>query len=258
MRNGQGAQPFVRSHEFHDNIKGSGGGNMNHLAIQGNVTLINGGTWVQGQPINSFTVSATVTNDTQSWEGQWNPGANSHGENRLPQPGDPYVGALVDSWLTIEFALADLSIQPASWVMPYSQITPEIIATNEDGRAWYCFNGDTDPLNPGNYFVPAWDFGTIPLNQSATRILTFTVNGGGILPGDARYNVLTDTGLDILMNRTTDLKIGDWVDVPAIDTGAAYPIPAKLSGNASLFHIPEPSAVSLLGLLGLLGLRRRR
>lgn len=255
VANGAGQTPFSRSHEFHDNVQGFGGGSTNHLAIQGNVTVINGGNWLPGQAVNSFTVRATVTNDTPTWAGIWAGGANSHSEGRTPMPGDPYVGDLKNSWLTVEFALADLGLQPA-WSNPYTPQVPEIVAMNEDGRAWYCYS--TDPVNPGNYFVPAWDFGTIAVNQSVFRDLSFVVNGPGILPGDLRYNALTDFGQDILMNRTEDLKIGDWVDVPAVDTGAPYPIPAARSGNASLFHIPEPSTISLLGLLGLLALRRRR
>ena len=254
---GVASAPIVRSLEFYDDIQGNGGGDMNHLAIRGYVTQINDGNWQPGQSITSFTVSATVTNDTNTWSGIWGNSNNSHDEWRTRFAGDPYVGPLVDSWLTIEFALADLASQPLSWAAPYTQKGPEIVATNEDGGGWYCYNQVQAPLNPGGYFVPAWDFGTIQVGQSATRDLTFGINGA-IVSGDPRYVALTTPDVDILMNRTADLKIADWMDVPAIDAGATYPSPAKRLGNASLFHnIPEPSLMPLLGLPGFLGLRRR-
>jgi len=249
-------EPFVRTHEFYDNIPGHGGGHMGHFAIEGYVTIINGGNWNFGESITSFTVTATVTNDTHTWDGNWQSGNNSHTEDRQRQPEDPYVGPLIDSMLTIEFALADLTLQPAAWNPPYTQQLPEIIGINHDARAWYCFNEVADLNNPGNYFVPAWDFGTIEIDASMTRDLEFVVNGA-IDSFDPRYDALV-SGQDILMNRTRDLKIGDWVDVPEIDSAFPYPLPAARSGNASLFHIPEPSTVSLLGMVVLLALRRRR
>jgi hypothetical protein len=263
VRNGPGPEPFVRSHEFYDNIPGKGGGQSGRHAIFGAVSVVNDNPdWDGSTPITSFTVHTTVTNDTLTWSGDWAPGANSHGESRTRMPGDPYVGDLADSWLTIEFALADLGLRPQTVTPPYTQPLPEIYATNEDGRAWYCYNSNTEPANPGNYFVPAWEFGTIPLGGSVTLDLKFAINGQIDESNNFDAFWLLANSLigysDILMNRTTDLKIGNWVDVPATDTGPDYPNPALLSGNASLFHIPEPSIISLLGLIGLIGLRRRR
>jgi len=64
----------------------------------------------------------------------------------------------------------------------------------------------------------------------------------------------------VLMNRTEDLKIGDWVDVLAPDAGPPYPIPAFRAGNVSVFFnpIPEPSTLAMLVPLGAAALRRRR
>lgn len=257
----QPGQPTVRSHEFHDNVPGHGGGFAGSNAIRGIVTTINGllpGNWLQGTPITSFTVSATITNDTPNPDGPWLPGTNSHLENQNSSL--PYVGTLYATMLTIEFALSDLSLQPASWTLPYTPQVPEIIAANEDASAWYCYNPTADPLNPGNYYVPAWDFGNILVGQQSSRLLNFTVNGS-ITNLDTRYGALEDSflgGFDILANRTTSLKISEWVDVPAIDNGFPYPLPPFTSSNASVFHIPEPSTASLLGLLSVLALRRRR
>jgi len=250
---------FVLSHEFHDNMLESGGGKSEHLAIEGIVTSINGGSWVSGDLITSFTIKATVTNDTKTWLGDWKPGDNSHKEERAN--GDkPYLGSLVNSWLTIEFALADVSTQPKKWDAPYTESIPEILAINEDGRAWYCYNEKTNPDNPGGFFVPAWDFGTIALGDSASRELAFDVNGK-IDVSDPRYEALELSYIkraDILMNRSTDLKIGDWLDAPALDNGDTYPDTVTRAGNASLFHVPEPSTASFSMLVFLSWCLRRK
>lgn len=255
-----GQQATVRPYEFHDNPIGAGGGNMSTRAIEGIVSSL---TLDPSNNITAFTVSASITNDTTTWEGMWPNGTNSHNEQQYASL--PYVGTLYDTLLTIEFALADINLQP-QWIAPYRQIQPEIVATNEDMTAWYCYDAVYDPGNPGNYYVPAWDFGDIAPNQTVTKSLTFTVNGA-ISPADPRYNPLlqsfNDQSSDILLNRTTSLKISTWVDGIGIDNGMLYP-PSPVEeevlrfSNASVFHVPEPGTGSMIGLLGVLALLRRR
>jgi hypothetical protein len=61
------------------------------------------------------------------------------------------------------------------------------------------------------------------------------------------------------MNRSTDLKIGDWLDVLSHDNGSPYPFTGSArSGNVSVFFVPEPSVMTLLTVGGLAALRRRR
>lgn len=256
----------VRSNEFHDNLTGSGGGNASTSAIKGIVTSITYAAGA-GTPIIAFTIDASVTNDTNTAVGPWLNGTNSHGE--IQNATVAYVGTMYSTKIVAEFALTDLANQPAQWAYPYTQVLPEIYATNEDDAAWYCYNNNGDPVNPGNYYVPAWDLGDIGLGQSVLKQMAFSVGGSGLSPLDTRYTVLTSalgTGLDVLSNRTTSLKVSNWVDTLGIDNGVAYPhqnpIPgetSELSSNASVFHnIPEPSAGLCVGLAGLLALRRRR
>jgi len=245
----------VRSHEFYDNIPNNGGGSSSSLAISGfatNIIYVSG----QGSGIVSFDITATITNDLGTETGPWADGSNSHGES-LSTPNN-YVGTMYQTMMTIEFALTDLTNQPASWNPPYTQQTPEIYAINEDDSAWYCYNAnELPPQNQGSFYVPAWNFGDIALTQSASRILSFNINGQ-LLPGDPRYEAIV-SDLDILSNRTTSLKISNWVDTIDIDPGGAYDPPSQLHSNASVFHeVPEPSIASILGLAGLALIFRRR
>ncbi len=245
--------PSARPLEFHDNAIGSGGGFAGTTAINGYVSALN----QNAGGITSFVVRATITNDTV-FNLSWQPGANSHGESQTLQP--PYVGDMYETMLVAEFALTDLGNQPAPWGAPYTQITPEILAMNENDSAWYCYSMGSPQGNPGNYYVPAWDFGTILLGQSVTRDLLFNVNGA-ISPLDSRFLPLMTSftnQVDILSNRTTSLKISNWVEGIAIDNGAPYLSDPLEGSNASVFFVPEASTTSLLALLGLVALRRRR
>lgn len=245
----------VRDHEFYDNVSGSGGGSSNSLAISGFATNIvyQAGP---GSSILSFDVDATVTNDLGTETGTWANGSNSHGEGLITT--EHYVGTMYKTMMTVEFALSDLTNQPGIWNPPYTQQMPEIIAGNEDDTAWYCYNTNNDPPNnQGNFYVPAWDFGDIALTQSSNRLLNFTINGA-LDPLDPRYGAII-SGEDILSNRTTSLKISNWVDTVAIDPGGPYDPPTLVHSNASVFHeVPEPSASALLGLAGLALIFRRR
>ncbi|HVP10211.1 MAG TPA: PEP-CTERM sorting domain-containing protein [Phycisphaerae bacterium] len=249
-----------RTHEFYDNLPGLGGGFAGCNAIYGKVMNVQ----MQGLNIIGLTIQAQITNDTPG-EGQWADGNNSH-EEYLHTP-EKYFGPLFGTKLTAEFAVTDTANLPAVWNAPYRNTNPYIIALNEDQAAWYCWT----PGNPagrwpfGNYYVPAWDFGNIMPGQTATRIMNFAVSGPGMTPADLRYGVIMNSwdspwGVgDVFLNRTTDLKIGDWIDDIALDNGQPYPPLTPLrSGDVSVFHdVPEPATLGLMLLSGLALLRRR-
>ena len=262
----------VRTHEFYDNVEGFGGGFASSAAIVGIPTNVQ---MAAGSPnIIGFDIVATITNDTPG-EGMWRPGSNSHGE-RLSVD-DQYEGILYDTKLTAEFAVerfsflnwftsAGPSLDPSD---PYEITDPLIVAENPDELAWYCWTPDVpnpDEYQPtGDFLVPTYDFGDIEPGKSVTRTLSFTVDGGGLSPNDPRYEVLM-MDQDIFLNRTTSLKISNWIEMLGIDDGTPYPADtgaypaALLSSDVSVFHnVPEPSTLLLLALsLGLLVAARRR
>jgi hypothetical protein len=259
----------VRPYEFYDNLYPTNGGGIVNKDI-GGVTQNWGSTnaiygkaqdvTLEQGNITSFKIKAVITNDTPGF-GPWLPGQNSHGESLDTQ--NQYAGTLVNARLTAEFAIRDLNTLPTSWTSPYTDRQPYIIADNENGGAWYCWTpGGQTPT--GDYFVPYWDLGTIPQGSSVIKELVFSVSGAGLDPTDPRYSAILASesaawGLgDLFLNRTTDLKLGDWIDTLAPDTGEAYPSQDILrSGNVSVFHTPEP-ATALLFLGGLARLLRRR
>lgn len=254
-----GVEDF-RTHEFYDNLMGYGGGFSGASAIYGKVSNVQ----FAGPNIIGFTIEATITNDTPG-EGPWADGSNSHGE-WLSTP-DQYFGTLYDTKLTAEFAITDLGNLPPVWNAPYRNTDPYIIGLDEDQAGWYCWTpGNPAELLPtGNYYVPTWDFGTIPVGQTASRTMNFAVSGPGMTPADIRYGAIMTSWQalwgqgDVFMNRTTDLKIGDWIDDIAIDSGVASPHEMPLrDGDVSVFHnIPEPATLSLF-VLAIALLRRRR
>jgi hypothetical protein len=231
-----GGAAFPLSHEFHDNANGQGGGAAGTRAIYGKTSAIVYAAG-PGTAIVGFSIEATIRNDTTTAEGAWQPGANSHGEksNLLT----PYRGVLYRPILVAEFALAAPILFPAGPVAgtPYTPSSgPRILAANHDLRAWYCFNN----LAPGgNYYVPSWQFSSIDPGTTASRVLTFRVLDGGLVPADPRYAALVNslsTGRDLLSNRTTSLKISNWVEPLSIDSGAAY-LPAGQGSDVSVFHL---------------------
>jgi len=230
----------VRTHEFHDNA--DLGGWMSYQAIEGIVTVIQYDSVTVN--IIGFQVRATITNDLPN-EDDWLPGDNSHGEWAQGQL--EYEGTLYDTKLTAEFAVPPLPVAllPGN-VDPYRDTQPHIVASNHDQLGWYCWtpdNGDDALLPWGNYYVPTWDFGDIPLGGSASRTLIFTVEAPGLDATDLRHFVIEEsffTDTDILLNRTTSLKISTWQDDPALDFGMAYPHqdgePPLRSSDCSVFH----------------------
>ena len=108
--------------------------------------------------------------------------------------------------------------------------------------------------------MPAWDFGDIPPGAQVDRVMEFIITSGGIPAGDPVRTAL-ESGNDVFMNRTTSLKISDWVDTVRIDNGTPYDLIPSHDSNVSVFHnIPEPgTGLSLLiGLWGLFMLRRTK
>ena len=246
-----GGTETVRTNEFYDETAGGLGAN----AITGYVDNIiyQGGL---GTPILGFSIQATVHNDTTVLAG-WTAGANGHGESRPRDLSEiPYVGPLVDVKLAAEFAIGDTNRLPVAFNYPAGPYregeSPFIEAVNEDQWGWYCWNPeDPDPGHKpsGGYFVPTWDFGTIPPGQSAARQLVFVVVPPGLSPVDPRYLAIVasyNATNDVLMNRSLSLKISTWIDDLALDLGAQQedPPPLRLS-DVSVFHDPYPEEAEL-------------
>ncbi|MBN2582307.1 MAG: hypothetical protein JXL80_04510, partial [Planctomycetes bacterium] len=240
----------VCTHEFYDNVQqpAEKGGWAGHYAIVGHVLNIRYDGITQN--IIAFDINATITNDVPDYEG-WRPGDNSHGESL--QTSDQYVGDLLQTKLTADFAVPPSSagLLPGT-IGPYRDASPHIIALNHDFLAWYCWtpdNGDPDKQPNGSYYVPAWDFLDIPQGQSYVRVLMFTVEAPGLSPDDPRYAAIEESYYDeqdILLNRTSSLKISTWQDDPTIDYGIPYPhldgaMPLR-SSDCSVFHniVHEP------------------
>lgn len=253
----------VRPYEFYDNVDIASP--IGSLAIKGQVTNIA----ISGGNMTSFDLTASITNDLGPPDTAVQ-GFNSHQE-RLGTVVN-YAGTMHDVKMTMEFAFPSLVPVPAAVLGQIASNTApyrapnyggqnaQIIAQNEDQWAWYCY---TPPNGTGDFLVPTYDFGNIAPGQTATRTIHFNFGGAGIGPGHPLFPQMQNwfaTGQDILLNRTEDLKIGDWVDLLAADAGPAYPIPPSRAGNVSVFFnpIPEPSAVAVLVPLGLAAARRRR
>ncbi len=239
-------QEEFRSHEFYDNVLDHGGGWASSRAIQGHVTDITYGA--TSANIVAFKVLATITNDLPG-VGEWADGTNSHEESLTWR--EQYYGPLFAAKMAAEFAIADTATLPSFTPgTPYRKTDPFIIAENEDQYAWYCYsNLPAGGLPEGDYYVPVWDFGDIDEGASASVTMEFRVDGAGLDPTDPRYAVIEwsyqmGSESDILLNRTTSLKVSTWIDDPAVDDGSPYPggadEPPLRSSNASVFHNIAP------------------
>ncbi|VGO11802.1 hypothetical protein PDESU_00349 [Pontiella desulfatans] len=242
-----------RPYEFHDNLLEYGGGNAETYAIEGivppgGIQYATGASGGYGDPIIGFKIDACIYNDTLSTFGDASASDNSHGESRQPMAEDEfYAGTLVDTKLTADFAIADTGLLPNAFTGPYNQppYPSWIIADNEDELAWYCWSPADPPANQevGNYYVPTWDFGDIPVYNSTCRTLDFTVDPP-MDPTDPRYDLLyasQSDGIDLFANRTTSLKISTWIDLLGDDsTYTPYPEPPARSSDVSVFHDEPP------------------
>jgi hypothetical protein len=254
-----------RAWEFHDNITGSGGGTPDHLAIEGRVTGVN----INAGLVTGYIVTATIRNNTPNVSGSPRRLANLHEEDVLQDT--LYVGPMLNVKLAIHWAddgiIGNFNVGGPN--RPGLPATPtgesNTFAVGYDELAWYSYTpGQTlptgGPVIPGDYVVPTWDFGNIPVGGAVTRDLVF-----GLYTAISSTAFPTPTSQDILIARSTDLKIGQYFQVDpvlngVVDNGSPYPngAPNSVYGNASVFFaIPEPAALSLLMPLPLL-LRRRR
>jgi len=185
---------------------------------------------------------------------------NSHME--YLDTGEQYSGTLFGSILAIEFAVSDISNTPSDFAPPFSvgQL-PLIIAEDVDYLAWYSYTPDNPlELPAGGYYVPSYYLGDILPGETVQRDLSFIFYGSGITQTDARYALLEGSlanGWDLLSNRSSSLKISDWISKLTQDEGNLM-----LSGSsASLFHnttpIPEPVSLIMI-LLGITGMLLQR
>jgi MYXO-CTERM domain-containing protein len=248
-----------RPYEFYDNAY-QYGGSMTHgtSAIYGRAMNVQ----YVGSNIVSFDIQATITNDTTDPVYPLieppQTGTNTHGEIVSRQL---YQGDMIRPKLTCEFAVDPRSFNPLYWAANprFVDTTPYIMAQNVDELGWYSYPGI------GGYVIPTYDFyaagaDTIAPGGSYTKLLSFSVSGTGLPPTDPRNAAIAGSyvnGSDLLSNRSTSLKVGEWISTLAVDDGSPYPDPPGFSGDSSVFFLPEPAAAALLGLAGLALWRRR-
>ncbi|MCF7848173.1 MAG: hypothetical protein K9M45_04925 [Kiritimatiellales bacterium] len=233
-----------RPYEFHDNTADNGGGSYSVSAISGfvvngSVLNTNGVPFSYGDPIASFKIEATIYNDTDTASGDASDSSNQHEEYRQGMADtDFYVGTLVNTKLTAEFAVANTNLLPQAFIPPYYDHAPYIIAEDEDQLAWYCWNEQYQEGETGNYYVPTWDFGNIPTGSSFTRTLSFTVDPP-MPSSDPRYEHIhasESDGTDLFANRTTSLKISTWIENLEGDNWMPYPEEPLRGSDVSVFH----------------------
>lgn len=250
-----------RTHEFYDNTASCGGGSRGHLAIEGRVTNIVNAESYPGDlfpPILSFEVIARVFNDgSPTNSGACADGVNNLGEQR--HAGIVYSNTLYEAILTVDFATAGTF--PATLFAnspPYRNAAPYIAAINHDFVSWYGWNSDNN--QNGDFCVPGWNLGTLLPGQSTNITLIFVVQNDNneadrIDLMDPRYSTLVDSatsGTDIFINRTTSLKINEWIRDPSPDNGSAYPAPDSTNlNNVSVFHFTAEDVNQSIAIKGL-------
>jgi hypothetical protein len=248
----------VRPYEFHDNVEGCGGSQWkSFLAIEGYVQNIA----YDGQGnITGFGIQATITNDDPCIVGNWDEAYPGNLHDEWVTSRDPYLCTMYQTKLTVEFA--DDGTQgnlPVGGVYLPEQ---NIYAMDYDELGWYCWtpeNDDPCKVPWGDYLVPTYDFGDIEHLESVTRDLSFGLYAAEA-PGSTLFTFLEDAELnnwDVFLNRTTSLKISQYVENFLHDDGTPYPAPPH-SSDVSVFFIPEPTTLILLGLGGVALSRRRR
>jgi hypothetical protein len=262
-----------RTHEFHDNISQFGGGPNEHLAIRGGFA----GYTFSGNQVTGYQMVVSITNNTPLTSGAFASQPNMHGENRLtPWPtysGDMYNVRFSAHWADdgnpLNFNQGGANI-PSGLPGPTSTSpgTSNTFAVGYDALAWYSFTTGMAGMVGGSYQVPSWDFGNIPVGQTATQTLSFSfyspLNIAAVPPPSSF------AGQDLLIARSDDIRIGSYFQDDPVMNGiadrlAAYPNgginPATSHfGNSSVFFsaVPTPGSAAVMVLGGLLCARRRR
>lgn len=272
--NNNGTQ-VASSHEFYDNIDGSGGGPPNHLAIRG--SFLN--YIFSGPNITGYAINVSITNNTPLVNGPWASQPNLHGENRLT-PTNNYVGTMYDVRFSSHWA--DDGIQgnfnPTGPNIPSnnpgtSSGESNSYAVGYDALAWYSHTtaggipGTTQQWPAGQYQVPTWDFGNIAVGQTVTRTLTFMLYNfasNAAVPPATFFQ-----GQDLLIARSDDIRIASYFqDDPILNgifdrlqpypPGSFSPLTSQYGNSSVFFSIPAPGAAMALALGGLFASRRRR
>lgn len=271
--NSNGLEDY-RTHEFHDNMSGTGGGAPDYLAIRGSFQ----GYSTSGGLVNGYQMLVSITNNTPNTSGPWGSLPNTHGENRLvPWPnhsgtmyGVRYVSHWADDGIAQNYNAGGANL-PSNNPDPGAGTsfgTSNTFATNHDAVAWYSFTFGTAASPPGAYQVPAWDFGDIAVGQTVSRLLTFqfytALNPAQVLPPSTFFQQ------DLLIARSEDIKIGAYFqDDPVLNGILDRPIPnppgsfdpsRSQYANSSVFYsvVPTPGTGALLTIGGMMMFRRRR
>lgn len=255
--------------EFYDNVYHQGGGWRSHLAIAGYVVQIN---FDPLQNITDFFVDVTITNDMPAVS-QWIGGHNRHDEflpfmsmeeqiQEIPMLNVKWTASFADDGVLMNFPMSGPPYLPAppplmSWLgSPESNVyanpffmEPEF---GYDELAWYCWTPDPNGINPqkdGKYMVPTWDFGNIMPQQSVTRRVHFWLYQP-VPMGHPLYQFLMTAYFeryDILLNRSTSLKVSDYFDTLAYDLGIPYPEEEPYAGSdCSVFFDIEIPQVPII------------
>jgi hypothetical protein len=245
-------QEQYRQFEFYDNVIDYGGGWRSWLAIEGYIIFLN---YDALGNITDFYMQVTIWNDMPGYT-PWEPGSNSHSEYR------PFFGleeqewqetmldvkwaaSFADNWTVYDFPLSGPPYFPApvplNWI---GSIESNICATpwdmesgGYDQLAWYCWTPSPTEPSPGQYMVPTWDFGDIPPGGSSTRVIHFYLRMP-VGPRDLLFTWLTEMyqkQYDVLLNRTTSLKISQYFDLLYPDFGVPYPVPPESGSDCSVF-----------------------
>ena len=261
----------VRSCEFYDNVEDSGGGWASCFAIEGYITQI---FYDAQQKITGFLMDVCITNDMPALT-PWLKGGNSHGEqlDTKVQIGEQdevrmlnvkWVAEFADNTIPGDFPATGPPYWPAVWPNDWAGSNESNIFAKQfnnddlgyDQLAWYCWTpeqGDPQPSD-GRYMVPTWDFGDIDPGQTVCRTVQFHLRSpvDDDHPLGSFIEAAVRNEWDILLNRTTSLKISEYFDHGNVaDWCIPYPgqtEPPESSSNCSVFfdsdaELPPPPII---------------